>query len=1566
MKKGIFYLFVLLCLLCACEKKGGDDKAAPKKRPASAVVAKKKPVKKTAGEQRAPKNFSYDSLGAVTDLVFRCDYAKLAARPCFDDQVVLKRLKTEKDNADLYFALALKLPENSLEREAQLKKAAALQPEAPYPLLELMCYYGNRGDFKKAKEAAGELTEFFGDKDLPGQVIKRCGHWLKGYAVFDDTFCNDSTAGVAEILAPYSQKLAQAVVKYHVVCSNERRALQMIEEWMDPQNDREKLAWLEILECIDDPAAQELINRLGELPERDSLSVARARITKLQREQMRGNFDFIGEEYQDLRRQILLYSTNSEERLEVAWPYLSEGLMSDDHEKIDEYFNTLVPADSDEKLREFSVLLENMGNNDMEDEAVRYAMTLYVSAPTERQPAVLAKILQSELTMDDDLIREAAGLHPKDIKLIRAIGDYYQKRKNYAEAAEWHKKLLALMKTEPERNAARALLAEDLAALGDKAELMAFFNDSEEALGKELDAAAKTTLFKIRLGLEGTNQVWQEAAEAFLSEQDPDGKAVLLDFLTSFQWNTVKNTVEMAPAVTAAALAEPTSPEILKILPALFERLEQVEARKELRELMAYFLRQGIKPPYFYETLTLFPTREEALRELKDWIKNSRLGSLDLIDFYTSAICYRLGVDKASLELYKAVWEATGDLNFRQRSSLFYCFYNFSHSDKLEKEDKDSVTRTLFEAWYEDFRNVTENDIPAIAMPDPGDALDQATEAEKREILDLITAKLKRSGTNYTLVNIFRKLIKDLGREKEGFALLEEHFSFDYLVKNPGEIWLYSNICDEMGKEFDKKKVLREIVASRTNLNSFAQSGLIYFMRECGLKKEADELCEKLLDEPGIPWYLKQTALYNIKNQDKRLEKTLEIAAAMPPGEGKNELYFQVLNNCRGEKWKEDFKEAWEYLQTSKKDYVWERLLMEVGNSPYDLDPEKLFENYEKFLSEKKDKEEVAKIIASSRLDFYTSQGDYDKAAKVGEDLVLKDPGRGGDLADLYLRAGHSDKAQNAYKNLLDAYEKACQDGDTSHKDWLTRAVNGLKEMCQNGQAELDEQTLRRVFLRKDDPGFNDYLEFAGAAQGIAEASSLNDCYEKALEKASGNDKNYVLDEWINCAKNYGDTNAYKKALALKAEDDLNSMADYMRLLESQGEEKEAFEKGWAAWEKSKESGDNWSRRGLENQLFEMCVKAGEKDKAWEILSEKWKPDQKDSYVYLDVMGILNQAQKLEKGREAVDSLAKYIETSGNAYSKLSNAMGVYNAYKKLGDQEAAMKFVDEFLEKTPKSSGHPTQRLDLVFNSSHPEKGLELVKDAIENDESHNLGFYLSKASAYFDQRKDPEGKIEFLRSLPEGYDQRVQLSAAYKNSGDEKDLDKAKDLLKENLRDDEVDSYQKQNSRNQLLDLALRGEKDKYLLNDLVNDYNSDETLSKEERNRGLADLYSRSEDYVKADNVYNQWLTETKDPREKADIRKQYAAMLEKSGRSQEAIEQFQEIMKTQKNDPDALNGTREELIRLYTAQEDRVKVENIRRERIAEYEKILASVPYGSRAREVKAKLDQERKALEEGK
>jgi hypothetical protein len=43
---------------------------------------------------------------------------------------------------------------------------------------------------------------------------------------------------------------------------------------------------------------------------------------------------------------------------------------------------------------------------------------------------------------------------------------------------------------------------------------------------------------------------------------------------------------------------------------------------------------------------------------------------------------------------------------------------------------------------------------------------------------------------------------------------------------------------------------------------------------------------------------------------------------------------------------------------------------------------------------------------------------------------------------------------------------------------------------------------------------------------------------------------------------------------------------------------------------------------------------------------------------------------------------------------------------------------------------------------------------------------------------------------------------------------------------------------------------------------------------------------------------------------------------------------------------------------------LKAENIRRERITEYEKILSTVPYGSRARELKQKIEAEKKAIED--
>ena len=1565
MKKVIFIAIVLLFALCACRKEGQSKNVPQVKTNPNVRTARKTPKKERKPAANVVQSISYDSYGAVTGLVFRCDYAKLASRPCFSGPVVAERLKTEKDNADLYFARALSMPENSLEREKDLKKASELQPDAPYPVLELVCFYGTRGEFSKARVTAQELSDFFeADKDLADQVIKRCRYWLKGFAMYDDTHCNDDTVGIMEILAPYDQKIARSVVRYYIVRSNEKKALAIIKEFMQAETKGEKLAWRELLECIDDDEARMLIAGLGVEEEMDALSAARSRLVKLQRELYKGNYEWYSEEMQEVRRSILLHSTNAEERIDVAGEYLTTSLTSDDSGRIEEYVGSLMPADTEWKRREFSILLESMNNFDMDEEAVRHATTLYVSAPPDQQPATLAQILKSNLMIDDDLIREAAELHPTDVKLITAVADYYKERKNYEEAAKWHRKLIALVKTDAEKNRVRAQLAEDLACSGDKSGLLSFYNETEEALSQGMTAEGRIALYKIRLGIEGTNSVWQEAAETFLNEKDPDAKAVLLSFLTGFQWNTVRNTKEMAPAITEAALAEP-SPEILKSLPMLFERLQEVEAKPEIKTLTRFFLREGIKPPYYYELISLFSSREEALKELDEWFTEAKLGSLDLIDFYTSAVNYRIEFDDKSLALFKKIWDMTGDLSFRQRSSLFYCFYGFHNSEKVSKEKKEEMERALFESWRDEFKYYLENGLPTLFIADPGEVMASASEKEKREIMDLIARKMT-GGSNYSLVNIYRGLARELGAEKEAMAVLEEHFSFEHLVKNPNDLWLYSNICDEMGKEFDKKKVLQEIVAAQTNIKNFAQSGLLYIMRENGLRKEADEICEKLLDEPGIPWYLKHSALYNIKNQDKRLEKTLEVAEAMPPGEGKNEMYFQVMNNCRGEKWKEQFKEAWEYLQTSKKEYVWDRLISEIGDTPYEVDAEQLFANYEKFLSERKDKEEVAKIVANSRLDLYTRLGDYDKAIKVGEELVLKEPGRAESLADLYIKKGQNDKAEEAYKNLLEVYEKACLEGDTSHREWLTSAINGLKEMCLNGQAELDEATLKRAFLSKDEPTANDYLEYVNAAQGIVPFSDLNECFEKARElSAADTGKFGLLDEWMNCARSYGDTNAYRKILGMRAEEDVSFMGEYIQVLSEQGRGDEALKKGFETWEKLKDSNEVWKKRNLEDQLFEICVKAGDNDKAWEVLSEKWKPDKKETYVYLDPMGIYQKAEKLGKGKEALENLEKYLESSGNAYSKLNNAMGLFNAYQKSGDKEAAIAFADRFIEIMPKNNGNPADKLELMLNSSHPEKGLDLIKEMAE-DPDGGLQYRLRRVSAYFSRNKDREGEIEFLKNLPESFDQRGQLASVYANSGDENDRDKAKSLLKENLKDDEVESHRKMEARNRLLDLALTGEKDQYLINDLINDYNSDASLSKDERNRGLAEIYNRTQDYVKADNLYSEWLKETKDPYEKASIQRNYAAMLEKAGRPRDAIEEYNKLLASQAGDLDGKNSTREELIRLYAAEGDTIKAENIRRERITEYEKILANVPYGEKAKEMRAKIEAEKKAIEDAK
>ena len=1563
MKKDLFIAIVLLCALCACRKEGGEKPNLPVRTNTNVQVIKKTPKSGKKQSASVAKSISSDSFGAVTGLVYKSDYPKLIDRPCFEMTTVLERLKKEPDNADLYFAVALNLSSNSLERETNLKKAIQFAPDAPYPYLELVCYYGTLGDFAKAKTTAQELTAFLDDKDVALRVVRRCKNWLKGYAVYDDTQCNDSTVGVMEVLAPYSQEIARAVVKYHVIVKNNSKALKLAEEFMKPETESEKLAWIEILDCIESPEAQALINDLKYEGERDDLSLARTGLIKLHSGHPYANSEWFGAELQDLRRKVLLNSTNVDERLEVAGEYAGVILMSTDRSQLDEYIATINPPDSEGKRWEMLTVLNTMSNYDMDNEASHYANMLYVSAPASQQPAVMTSILNSNLTVDSDIIEEAAKLYPEDIKLITAAGNYYKRKQDHEKAASFHKRLLDLVKTEKEKSDAVRLLADDLSAAGNKEELLNLLSDSEEKLTKNT-AETKVTLLSIQMGVSGTNSVWQEAAELFLQEADPNNKAILLDFLVKPNWNTVKTARELAPEIVSKAITAPVSPEMQKVLLTLFDRLQEMEAKPEMRTLLHYFLINGVRPPQLYDSVSLFPSIEEARRELSNWLAEANLGPLDLMNFYVNSMVYRLGFDEPALQLYKSMWAKTADLSFRLRTPLFYSFYSFTNSDKVSKEAKAEVQRQLFEAWYKDFKIFCENDIPSTVTDDPGTCIEQATEQEKREIIELIKARLKNVGTNYTIVNLYRKLAKDLKMEKECSELLDEHFTIDHLVKHPDEIWLYENICEDSGKDFDIKEVLRAILDKQTNVSNFAQSGLIYMLRNNGMVKEADEISEKLLDDPNAPWFVKHGALYNIKNQQKRLEKTIEVAEAMPPGEGKNELYFQILDNCRGDKFKENFKEALEYLQSSKKDYVWDRLFMEARNAPYDVDMDQLFENYEKFLSEGRSKDEVEKMMSSVRMDHYSEIGDYTKAIKEGEALVEKDPGKGGQLANLYLQKGNPAKAEEAYKNLIDAYEKACLEGDTTHKDWLSIAINGLKTMAQEGKAELDEYTLRRAFLQGDNPTLSDYREFIDAGDGIISLETMNSAYEKAIELSVGDDdKNDLLMNWMNRARDYGDTNTYKKILAMSAENDLHSMAEYIQLLSSQGEDKEAFAKGIEAWEKNKDC-DVWKKRQMETPLFELCVKLGENDKAWEILSDKWTTDKKDPYMYLDPVGIVRMAEKLGKGKEAIEGMEKFLSETGNAYSKLSNAMGIFNAYRNLKDEEGAKAFVDKFLETAPKISGNPSQRLDLYFNSSNPEKGLEMVKEAMENGSDYNLGYYLSRANSYFDRNNDRDGKIDFLKSLPDSYEQRSQLANVYQNSNDENDRKQAVSLLKENMNDEEVDSYKRNSARDQLLNIALKGEKDQYLINEIINDYSSDTSLTKSERNRALADIYTKSEDYIKADNIYNQWIAETKNPYEKINTRRDYADMLEKSGRTRDAIDQYKEVLESQKNDSYGREETINKLINLYQKDGDILKAENLRRERITEYEKIIATVPYGSRARELKQKIEAEKKAIED--
>ena len=117
MKKAIFIAIVLLCALCACRKEGGEKPVAPARTNTNTRAAKKVPKNGKTAQANITKSISSDSLGSVTGLVYRSDYAKYIGRPCFEMTTVTERLKKEPKNADLYFAVALGLSANSLERE---------------------------------------------------------------------------------------------------------------------------------------------------------------------------------------------------------------------------------------------------------------------------------------------------------------------------------------------------------------------------------------------------------------------------------------------------------------------------------------------------------------------------------------------------------------------------------------------------------------------------------------------------------------------------------------------------------------------------------------------------------------------------------------------------------------------------------------------------------------------------------------------------------------------------------------------------------------------------------------------------------------------------------------------------------------------------------------------------------------------------------------------------------------------------------------------------------------------------------------------------------------------------------------------------------------------------------------------------------------------------------------------------------------------------------------------------------------------------------------------------------
>ena len=1567
MKKIFLFLSLFSALLivgCFGKKEKADIK-----KPERSVVVRKAPVrqpKKTSlsvsSPGLAPKKITVceDSLGAITNLCYNPKYYDLIGRSCFATSLLQERIKKD-DRADWHFALAFANPEGSKGREAELLKALELDNAAPFPLLELFICYGEAGELERGEALSENVGALFAIPSFRKPILERVLQSFRTY------YWRNSVPGLlACSLAPYDNSYASSLAADFLRNGQINLITKILPYARLAKTSAEKEAWLEILAAVDSSEAIKLKNEIDFQGERSAASLACQELYAVEKGCYEGLVNWDSQKLQDARLKVLQNCTNEALRCRVAEEFLYSALngFHQDDPRVKDYVAELEKPKGS-RVKEFQIYLNVLKQEDRSLEARTFAERALALSDSKERAKVLSAMLRADVDLEKGTIEEVLAENPTNIKLLQELSSYCEMRGQIEEAVVWQKKLLGLMKTPKEKNAVLANVARLLGKGEIKGQLTDLIVDSQDDLLQEGDFDGLLTYYKLLLTRGDTNSVFKTVAEMFLEEnEDAAKREALLAFLLGPNWQAVAGVNGLAVEIAKKVQTGPTTPKFLRSLETLTYKLIEIREYKSALEVIGCLLRNGVPFSGYVDLSEAFHGQEEAKTYLLTWVEEANISPAQLSNFITPLL-WNYGDGAFALDLCEKLWQKEMATAGAFSMQLFYYYSNRLRVPDLSEKVREHHLHVILESCIECVRSGAGN-VRDILAALTYNIWQLASDDDRKEIAHLVIDGLDSANIQeYALMDLCRRIrtLNDEELNAKIDALMMERFSEEKLAANPKLFNSFFEYCKLSGKKVNQKEFFQQYLLSCTNLNAIVLDNreLLWQMEGLGLSEEAEKIKRELLDDPATPIYSKLDFLNVIKNQAERLQKLAEINESLEPGNAKNEIAFRLLQDCRGEENEALFRSALEYLEGSDQDYIWQRLINTTRDSGYKIDMENLFSEYEKAFRGKKPNDDLERTLSEQKLNYYRAEGNYKEALEAAQKLVELRPDKDQayqDLASLYVNAGRKEDAVKTYEELLARFNEAMADGDTSKREWGRTAILGLLEMAGYGLVKLDPETVEKVILG-DKPNLADYRSFFNLSEGLLPYEKQSEYFKKALELAADkNSSSEILSEWSNAALQNGDTNGCLAVMKQRLEFDQYSVAEYIDLLEKTGESKEALQAGLEAWEKLSGNKQDYRRVALGSKLFNLALKNDDKDAAWEVLQTSWSKDLPDHM--LRVSEALGNAKKIGREEEALKGMLERLEATEEGYVKINGVNQLCWEMKRLGKNDEAKELADKILESYDSASNSSLgpQLISVAFESSHPEKGLEMIRENFNDGNS----YLLNTAMNYFDQKNDREGKLDFLKSLPESFEKNSSLADVYLKSGDENERKEAVRLMQEAVQSGECNEYEIENAREKLLQAATKGNGDPYLLADLANQYAADTHLSDSDRQSKLVNLYESAKDFDKASSAYQNWLLQEKNPFERAIIKERYANFLAQSGKTEEAVNTYQEILSSNISDEYRKEQVRGALINLYTKGGDKIKADNLRRERISNLEQQLVTFQYGSRAKELRAQIEAEKKAL----